>query len=164
VDRGGGNNFCISDMHKTESLDFGIVLEGERILVCDEGRTTIVPGDIVVQGGAWHLWDSSAKGCHMAFDMFSADFSPETARTAWWSRSCPPCSRPPACGCRGRAAAAARGHHRPRAGPLAHRQRRALARRAAGPGAPGLCAAAHLGGRAPPRADGHRVAASCRTC
>lgn len=75
-DRGGGNNFCISDMHKTESLDFGIVLEGERILVCDEGRTTIVPGDIVVQVGAWHLWDSSAKGCHMAFDMFSADFGP----------------------------------------------------------------------------------------
>lgn len=75
-DRGGGNNFCISDMHKTESLDFGIVLEGQRILVCDEGRTTIVPGDIVVQGGAWHLWDSSAKGCHMAFDMFSADFGP----------------------------------------------------------------------------------------
>ncbi|MEN9418122.1 MAG: hypothetical protein RI988_1742 [Pseudomonadota bacterium] len=75
-DRGGGNNVCISDMHKTESLDFGIVVAGERILVCDEGRTTIVPGDIVVQVGAWHLWDSSARGCHMAFDMFSADFGP----------------------------------------------------------------------------------------
>lgn len=75
-DRGGGNNFCISDMHKTESIDFGIVLEGERILVCDEGETTIRPGDIVIQVGAWHLWNSSAKGCHMAFDMFSADFGP----------------------------------------------------------------------------------------
>jgi uncharacterized cupin superfamily protein len=75
-DRGGGNNHSVSDMHKTESLDFGIVLEGERILVCDEGTTTIVPGDIVVQVGAWHLWDSQKMGCHMAFDMFSAKFGP----------------------------------------------------------------------------------------
>ena len=75
-DRGGGNNFCISDMHKTESVDFGIVLEGERVLVCDDGRTVIKPGDIVVQVGAWHLWDSSRVGCHMAFDMISAEFGP----------------------------------------------------------------------------------------
>ena len=51
-DRGGGNNSCISDMHKTESVDFGIVLAGERILVCDGGQTAITPGDIVVQVGA----------------------------------------------------------------------------------------------------------------
>lgn len=74
-DRGGGNNRCISDMHKTESVDFGIVLEGERELVCDGGQATIRPGDIVVQVGAWHLWDSSRLGCHMAFDMVSAAFS-----------------------------------------------------------------------------------------
>ena len=76
-DRGGGNNSCISDMHKTESVDFGIVLEGERILVCDGGQTAIAPGDIVVQVGAWHLWDSSRVGCNMAFDMVPAVFSGE---------------------------------------------------------------------------------------
>ena len=76
-DRGGGNNSCISDMHKTESVDFGIVLAGERILVCDGGQTAITPGDIVVQVGAWHLWDSSRVGCHMAFDMVPAVFSGE---------------------------------------------------------------------------------------
>jgi uncharacterized cupin superfamily protein len=76
-DRGGGNNSSVSDMHKTESVDFGIVLEGERILVCDDRQTAIQPGDIVVQVGAWHLWDSQAKGCHMAFDMVSAAFSGE---------------------------------------------------------------------------------------
>ena len=73
-DRGGGNNYNISDMHKTESVDFGIVLEGERILVVDDGETVIRRGDIVIQVGAWHLWDSSRVGCHMAFDMVSADF------------------------------------------------------------------------------------------
>lgn len=76
-DRGGGNNSCISDMHKTESVDFGIVLEGERILVCDGGQTAIAKGDIVIQVGAWHLWDSSRLGCHMAFDMVPAVFSGE---------------------------------------------------------------------------------------
>ncbi|RYY75777.1 MAG: hypothetical protein EOO24_45710 [Comamonadaceae bacterium] len=76
-DRGGGNNSSISDMHKTESVDFGIVVEGERVLVCDGGQATIAPGDIVVQVGAWHLWDSARIGCHMAFDMVSAAFSGE---------------------------------------------------------------------------------------
>ena len=76
-DRGGGNNSCISDMHKTESVDFGIVLEGERIVVCDDRQTAIGKGDIVVQVGAWHLWDSSRLGCHMAFDMVPAVFSGE---------------------------------------------------------------------------------------
>jgi uncharacterized cupin superfamily protein len=75
-DRGGGNNCSISDMHKTESVDFGIVLHGERGLVLDDYETVIRPGDIVVQVGAWHLWDSSRIGCHMAFDMISADFGP----------------------------------------------------------------------------------------
>jgi len=74
-DRGGGNNVSVADMHKTESVDFGIVLEGQRILGCDDRETIIRPGDIVVQVGAWHLWNSQAKGCHMAFDMVSAAFS-----------------------------------------------------------------------------------------
>jgi len=73
-DRGGGNGVSISDMHKTESVDFGIVLEGERVMVLDDAETVIRPGDIVIQVGAWHLWDSSRLGCHMAFDMVSADF------------------------------------------------------------------------------------------
>jgi hypothetical protein len=29
---------------------------------------------VVIDVGAWHLWDSSAKGCLMAFDMFDAEF------------------------------------------------------------------------------------------
>ena len=74
-DRGGGNNFSLSSNHKTESVDFGIVLEGERVLSLDDYETVIKPGDIVIQVGAWHLWDSSRIGCHMAFDMVSADFA-----------------------------------------------------------------------------------------
>ncbi len=73
-DRGGGNNVTVSDTHKTESIDFGTVLEGERGLVLDDYKTVIRPGDIVIQVGAWHLWDSSRIGCLMGFEMITADF------------------------------------------------------------------------------------------
>jgi hypothetical protein len=32
------------------------------------------PGDVIIDVGAWHLWDSSETGCLMAFDMFDAEF------------------------------------------------------------------------------------------
>jgi len=73
-DRGGGNNVTHSDMHKTESVDFGIVMEGERGLELDDITTVIRPGDIVIQVGAWHFLYSSRIGCLMAFDMISAEF------------------------------------------------------------------------------------------
>jgi quercetin dioxygenase-like cupin family protein len=61
-------------MHKTQSVDYGIMLEGERLLVLDDSETLLDPGDVVVQVGAWHLWDSARVGCLMAFDMICAEF------------------------------------------------------------------------------------------
>jgi uncharacterized cupin superfamily protein len=69
-------------MHKTQSVDYGILLAGERTLVLDDCELMIEPGDIVVQVGAWHLWDSARVGCLMAFDMISADFVDGSAGTA----------------------------------------------------------------------------------
>jgi uncharacterized cupin superfamily protein len=71
-DRGGNNAFS-SPMHKTETVDYGIVLAGERILVLDDGELTMRPGDIVVQVGAFHQW-ICPKGALMAFDMMAARF------------------------------------------------------------------------------------------
>jgi quercetin dioxygenase-like cupin family protein len=46
-----------SYMHRTVSLDFGIVLEGRLDLELDEGRrVTLQPTDIVVQRGTVHAW------------------------------------------------------------------------------------------------------------
>jgi len=73
-DRGGGNHYNRSYMHKTRSLDYGILLSGERVLELDDRKLTLTPGDIVIDVGAWHLWDSSKAGCRMAFDMFDAEF------------------------------------------------------------------------------------------
>ena len=81
-DRGGGNNYNRSYMHKTQSVDYGIMLAGERIIELDDCKLVMKPGDIVVQVGAWHLWDSSKMGCLMAFDMISAQFVDGPAGTA----------------------------------------------------------------------------------
>src|SRR3990172_12920240 len=80
--RGGGNHYNRSYMHKTESVDYGIMLSGERTIELDDCKLVMKPGDIVVQVGAWHLWDSSKMGCMMAFDMISAKFFDGPAGTA----------------------------------------------------------------------------------
>ncbi len=71
-DRGGNNAFS-SAMHKTETIDYGLMLHGEREIVLDDCTLLMKPGDIVVQVGAWHKW-SFPKGAMMAFDMFAAKF------------------------------------------------------------------------------------------
>jgi quercetin dioxygenase-like cupin family protein len=81
-DRGGGNNLDRTAMHKTQSVDYGILLYGERTLILDDTEVVMQPGDIVVQVGAWHLWDSERTGCLMAFDMIGADFVDGAAGTA----------------------------------------------------------------------------------
>ena len=80
-DRGGGNHYNRSYMHKTKSLDYGILVSGERVMELDDATVTLVPGDVVIDVGAWHLWDSSRTGCLMAFDMFDAAFADGPAGT-----------------------------------------------------------------------------------
>lgn len=72
-DRGRDDLFS-SGMHKTETVDYGIVLSGERELILDDCELVMKPGDIVVQVGAWHQWSSPRLGCQMAFDMIAARF------------------------------------------------------------------------------------------
>jgi mannose-6-phosphate isomerase-like protein (cupin superfamily) len=48
----------------------------------DDATLTLKPGDVVIDVGAWHLWDSSKEGCMMAFDMFDAEFVDGPAGTA----------------------------------------------------------------------------------
>lgn len=73
-DRGGANAYSVNN-HKTETIDYGIVLEGERVLTLDDGSELVMrPGDIVIQIGAWHGWSSPRMGSLMAFDMIAAAF------------------------------------------------------------------------------------------
>jgi hypothetical protein len=55
-------------MHRTETIDYGIVLEGEITLVLDGGETVVRAGDIVIQRGTNHGWaNRSGKPCRIAF-------------------------------------------------------------------------------------------------
>jgi naringenin degradation protein FdeH len=45
-------------MHRTETVDYGIVVAGDLWLVVDEGEVKLAPGDIVVQRGTNHAWSN----------------------------------------------------------------------------------------------------------
>ena len=64
-----------SPMHRTNSIDYGIVLTGEVELELDDGVKTILrPGDIVVQRGTMHLWRnrSEHETCRIVFVLTQA--------------------------------------------------------------------------------------------
>ena len=62
-------------MHRTETIDYGIVLEGELVLIMDEGETTVRAGDIVIQRGTNHGWaNRSDQNCRIAFILIDGKF------------------------------------------------------------------------------------------
>jgi len=61
-------------MHRTQSLDFAIVVSGEIYLVLDDSETLLRVGDTVIQCGTNHAWSNrSDKPCRMAFVMLGAE-------------------------------------------------------------------------------------------
>jgi hypothetical protein len=72
-DRGGQNLFS-SPVHKSATVDYGILLQGERTLLLDKGNVTMQAGDVVVQLGNWHGWTDVNGGSLMAFVMMGATF------------------------------------------------------------------------------------------
>jgi uncharacterized cupin superfamily protein len=47
---------CRREMHRTETIDYGLVLSGELTMVMERGETVLRSGDIVVQRGTNHAW------------------------------------------------------------------------------------------------------------
>jgi quercetin dioxygenase-like cupin family protein len=64
-------------MHRTETVDVGVVLEGETWLLLDDGSETRVGvGDAVVQRGTNHAWaNRSGKPVKMVFVMIDGTIS-----------------------------------------------------------------------------------------
>ncbi len=55
-------------MHKTETVDYAIVLEGEIVLLLDDDDVPLKAGDVVIQRGTNHCWvNRSDKPCRMAY-------------------------------------------------------------------------------------------------
>jgi hypothetical protein len=63
-------------MHRTQTVDYGIVLEGEITMILDRGETIIRAGDIVIQNGTNHAWaNRSGNTCRMAFILIDGEFT-----------------------------------------------------------------------------------------
>jgi quercetin dioxygenase-like cupin family protein len=68
-----------SPMHRTETVDVGVVLEGETWLLLDDGSETRVgPGDAVVQRGTNHAWaNRSDRPVRMLFVLIDGALTDE---------------------------------------------------------------------------------------
>ena len=64
-----------SPVHRTESVDYGIVLEGEIVLILDDSEVTLRTGDVVVQRGTNHAWaNRTDQVCRVAFILVGGEF------------------------------------------------------------------------------------------
>lgn len=67
-------------MHRTESVDYGIVIEGEMTLVLERGEVALKPGSVVVQRGTNHAWaNRSGQPCRMLFVLVDGKYDPAIA-------------------------------------------------------------------------------------
>lgn len=65
-------------MHRTRTLDYMVVIEGELVLILDECEVVLKPGDVVVQRGTDHAWENrSGWMARAAFFHIDARFSGE---------------------------------------------------------------------------------------
>lgn len=76
-----GTRFTINDippgrpglMHRTETLDYAIVLAGEIDMVTDDATVTLRTGDVVIQRGTNHSWvNRSTQPARIAFVLIDA--------------------------------------------------------------------------------------------
>jgi uncharacterized cupin superfamily protein len=68
-------------MHRTASIDYGVVLDGEIVLLLDDEEVALKTGDVVVQRGTIHAWaNRSDRITRMLFVLTDAAFAPDLAR------------------------------------------------------------------------------------
>jgi hypothetical protein len=62
-------------MHRTETIDYGIVLEGEVVLILDDSETIVRAGEVVIQRGTSHAWaNRSTRNARIAFILIDGRF------------------------------------------------------------------------------------------
>ena len=60
-------------MHRTRSIDYALVLEGEIDMLLDDSEVHLKAGDVLVQLGTNHAWaNHSGKPCRIAFVLIDA--------------------------------------------------------------------------------------------
>jgi quercetin dioxygenase-like cupin family protein len=69
--------------HRTKSIDYAIVLDGEIDMLMDDTTVHLKAGDVLVQQGTNHAWvNTSGKPCRVAFVLIDAK-SPAAWQQGW---------------------------------------------------------------------------------
>ena len=67
--------------HRTDTIDYGIILSGEIWLQLDEGEVLLKAGDVVVQRATFHNWvNRGSETCLVAFILIAIE---DGASTGW---------------------------------------------------------------------------------
>jgi mannose-6-phosphate isomerase-like protein (cupin superfamily) len=75
--QGTGKHVNHPFMHRTKSIDYAIVLEGEIDMLLDDSEVHIKAGDILVQQGTNHAWvNTSGKNCRICFVLIDGNEPP----------------------------------------------------------------------------------------
>ncbi|HEY6817295.1 MAG TPA: cupin domain-containing protein [Croceibacterium sp.] len=65
-------------MHRTRTLDYAVVIEGEIVLVLSDSEVVLGPGEVAVQRGTDHAWENRTDTVtRMAFFHIAGEFSDE---------------------------------------------------------------------------------------
>jgi mannose-6-phosphate isomerase-like protein (cupin superfamily) len=73
-----GNNGRHPFMHRTQTIDYAVVLEGEITMLLDEQEVLLKTGDVVIQRGTNHAWSNrSDKPVRMLYVLIDGEFDAE---------------------------------------------------------------------------------------
>ena len=65
-------------MHRTQTVDYAVVLEGEIVMLLDDDEVHLEAGDVVIQRGTNHAWSNrSDKPAKMLYVLVDGEFDPE---------------------------------------------------------------------------------------
>jgi quercetin dioxygenase-like cupin family protein len=71
-------------MHRTETVDYAVVLDGAITLILDEEEVDLKAGDVVIQRGTSHAWSNrSGRPVKMLYVLMDGDFTPDLDGKFW---------------------------------------------------------------------------------
>ncbi|HEY5608375.1 MAG TPA: cupin domain-containing protein [Alphaproteobacteria bacterium] len=60
-------------IHRTDSIDYVVILDGEMDMLVDEGEVHVKAGEVIIQRGTNHAWvNRSGKPCRIAIVLIDA--------------------------------------------------------------------------------------------
>lgn len=68
-------------MHRTQTIDYAVVLSGEIVMLLDDSEVALKQGDVLIQRGTNHAWTNrSEQPCRMLFALVDGQLDPDLDR------------------------------------------------------------------------------------